>query len=277
MKKQLKEYPYILLGFRVNFLEPEPSLKIIEDYIKYRGWKIVKSSAGIHEASKHKHYHYHLIVEPTAVKLYSTGEAYAFKKYLREVGQWDQLKGNHSVKDEKIKLEEGDEDIESAENRFLRYPLKEGTPLENYCVNINLDLLMQTAVAQFQHLKEKIQADQLKDENNKLKWNTLCRHLDTKKPTTYIQVFTELIEYTRLENPPVTTKLINTKTINYMKQKKLLTDLEIIYIENYGTKWILQKQDKMTMSQDLGEKIFEKLDNGQEISQNEIIKYYNSL
>ena len=65
MKHEITDYPHLLLGFRVNLTENdanlEPTLNIISNYLKKRGWKPIRSTAGIHRISKHNHYHYHIV------------------------------------------------------------------------------------------------------------------------------------------------------------------------------------------------------------------------
>lgn len=244
MKKELKDSSYNLLGFRVNYeidTDLQAYLSVIDSYLEHRGWKVVKSSAGVHTNSKNKHFHIHIVSQvDTALKIYKTGERYPFNIYIKE----NNLKiGQYSIKSEGPKLEEGDTDLHSAIERFLRYPLKEGVALHSHCINIDTDSLMQTAQAQYKLVLEAQHKDEVKQQQDKLKWNQIVKHLDDKKPTTYEEVFSELIEYTREDNPPVTIKVLNTKSINYMKLRKLLTNLQLIEVENYGTR-ILLKKDK---------------------------------
>lgn len=247
MKKQLKDSPYVLLGFRVNLIVDDANLtsalKIIDDYLLDRGWKCIRSSAGIHRESKNPHFHTHLVCDSAAaLKLYHK-ESYPFNKYLEK----NNLKiESYSIKMEPPKVEEGDTDIESAVLRFLRYPLKEGNPIHSHCINIDIQPLMLEAQAHWKLSKEQFHKDEVKREQDKLRWNQIVKHLDEKKPLTYVDVFATLIEYTREDNPPVTTKVLNTKTINYMKLRKLLTNLQLIEVENYGTKILLGKTDLKT-------------------------------
>ena len=244
-KKELKDYPYILLGFRINLKtadeDPSQFTAQVADYLKHRGWKIIRSSGGIHiENCKNPHIHLHYEVCPQSLTKLYCQEKYPYNIYLRE--------NNLEIKDQAIKreapkVEEGDTDVESAVLRFLRYPLKEGKPISTSCLNIDVDTLMLEAQAHWKLAKEQHHKDEVKKEQDKLKWNQIVKYLDDKKPTEYVEVFSELIEYTRNENPPMTTKILNTKTINYMKLRKLLTNYDLIRVENFGTR-ILLKNDK---------------------------------
>ena len=77
MKKELKDSSYNLLGFRVNYeidTDLQAYLSVIDSYLEHRGWKVVKSSAGVHTNSKNKHFHIHIVSQvDTALKIYKTG------------------------------------------------------------------------------------------------------------------------------------------------------------------------------------------------------------
>lgn len=291
MEKPFKDIPYTLLKCRINMKsadeDPSHNLLILRKYIAHRGWAIHYSTAGQHIDSKNPHFHYHLLVTPpTVIKIYSS-ENYAFKKYLGDISHNMTL--GHSVKLEELKLDEGAEETDAnkieAYERFLRYPLKENRPYDIYCYRVDLPILIQTAVAHYQHIKEQKKKDELKDQQDKLRWNKICNHLDnqqipnTDSYTRFRNIFSLLIDYSRNENPPVTLKILETKTIGYMKFRKLLTNDELIDIQLYGIKSLkgntpipsLTKEEKETLSILKGcsasdqKHILENLPNGEKI------------
>lgn len=308
MKKQLKDTSYNLLAVRVD-CENEPLqlsylLTIINSYIDNRGWRIEKSSCGHHSSATNKHFHYHCVVSNiTAVRLYSS-EIYQFNKYLKNEGYNDFPKKsvqyiNPYVEvvptDDALEVIPQDEDIQASIDRWLRYPLKEGSVIYQYCVNIDTEQLKKTAVAHYEYIKELKAKEVLKDEERSLKWNCIVEYLDAKIPApepytlgTLKLIFTELREYTKNESPPVSLKTIADKTITYMSIKKLLNDDQALEIGFRGNSHIFSimaeskpkqltkdEQDTIyilkTMTSEQREEMFENLPNGKKL------KYYYNL
>jgi len=234
---------------------------ILKEYIAHRGWTIHYSSAGIHIDSKVPHFHYHLLVTArTAVKHYRTGEIYSLNKYLKSLGE--PVLNGHSIKLDNLKteqLENEEPDHMEALNRFLRYPLKEDTPITAYCYNIDVKTLTITAVAQYQHIKEQKKKDEIKKVEDALRWNKICQHLDQQEIpkndvyTTYRSYLSVLIDYTRQENPPVTTKILQTKTLQYLKYKQILSNEILMDIEENGIKYFRNNHSSTKITKDLQE------------------------
>lgn len=247
-KQVVTDASYCLLFFRVNLTETNPNkeelMNIYDDYVKWRGWDILQSSAGEHLESGHDtgpHIHIHAVVKPkTIVKTYKTGERYPFKDiYLKK----NNLKiEGYCITVKNPEVEEGDTDIVSAVNRFLRYPLKEGLALHTHCLNIDTQTMMITAQAHYQLVLEARKKKELKGDQEKLRWNKICNHLDDSKVTTYEECFAELARYTREENPPVTLDFLSKKSIAFLYSRHKISEYELMMTQAFQSRWLIEHQ-----------------------------------
>lgn len=265
MKKLLKDFSNNLIEVRVD-CENDPLqlsllLNTINDYVDNRGWKIEKSSCGHHSIATNKHVHYHLVVSTlTAVKIYSS-EIYQFNKYLKQNKIQFPKKHISLIQphvdiipsEDSAEIIPNDESIEMSIDRWLRYPLKEGVVIEQYCKNIDIENLKQTAVAHFQFIKEQIEQNEIKHEETKLRWNKISKHIEEKlinpEPNTLEtleRVHEILTDYTRNENPPVTFKFLQEKTCQYLSQKSLLTKKQELILSFRGPSALLSLMENST-------------------------------
>ena len=232
-----------LLKCRVDFDELEghiEMLSILDGYIADRGYKIIRSGCGIHlEMCKNPHFHYHLEVDDSQVK--NAEGKYSRNKYLEKKGLKIQP-NSISVVTKELTTDISGTSIEEACIRFLGYPLKEIKPIESHCIGIDISACATYANAEWRNVKRQKELDEQKKDEDKLRWSKILNHLDKKELKEYTCIFSELIDYTREENPPVTLKALETKTINYMKQRKLLSSDDLIRSHLYSSKYLYEKE-----------------------------------
>ena len=228
----MPEYPdvsFCFLKIRVNFDtedQVEELLEILTEYIRFTKVEFTTYTSGTHYKCDRKHFHYHIILN-TDIKNIPTqfkNPNYHFKKkfILEKKGLKDWP--TYSMKAESLYVDELQPDIETATNKFLRYPLKEGNPIRNYCSisTLQLDGMIETAKEEFRFAEEqKIKTEQ--EQRIKItKWNEIKEYLDNQvvdegnlwdNPS---DVWYCVAKKMRQDTIPPTLKAIDTMTERYL-------------------------------------------------------------
>jgi len=240
--KTHEEYNYVLFGIRYDVSDGfnENFIEKIQLILEKRGYRILRKSAGINDDAKirGKHIHFHCELEALNVVVYKTGESYAFKKVAKELNiKLPQENKSWAVSTPEVATQH-DQEAEVGVLKWLRYPLKELKPIRQYCEGIDIDELAAIANAEYKFSLEEIEKKELKKEEDKLRWNKLCAHIDELQPKRYYDVIKGIYLYTQEENPPVSMKWIADKTMSYCHQRNILSVQEMIW--HIGDKVLLK-------------------------------------
>lgn len=197
-------YPNLLLRVRIDLpqdTDVDPSIIVswLQQYCDRRGFKVLRSTAGVHKICKrgNPHIHYHAEVDVAKVKLYKTGERYALRQDIqKDKPTFFRPYGNSfSAAVEKPKIHELME-VEDCINTFLRYPLKENIPVYIGCLGYTdgeIETMCKLANDEFQNILRQTKEKEIKDEEDRLKWTKLVRDLDNSDASTYAECCLHLL------------------------------------------------------------------------------------
>ena len=140
---------------------------------------ILRSTAGIHENAKNKHYHYHAILDQDFNKLNPkiANNNYYKNKLINKLGLKD--KSRYMIVIHQPYTTPLLPAIDTAVHRFLRYPLKERKPILELCTDCSdtINGMMNSSEAEYQFALE----TKIKSENKDLmkitKYNDIESHL----------------------------------------------------------------------------------------------------
>lgn len=236
------DYNYQLFGFRYDLIDGfnEDFIEEIIKILEKRGYRILRKSAGINDEAKTRgtHIHFHCELEALNVLRYKTGETYAFKKVAKDLG----INFPKETKSWAISMPEAvtqtNQEAEVGVLKWLRYPLKELKPIYKHCDGIEVEELAKLANAEYKFSLEEIEKKNLKKEEDKTRWNTLCAHVDSLQPKRYYDVLKAIYLYTQQENPPVSMKWIADRTMCYCHQRNILSVQEMLW--HIGDKTLLK-------------------------------------
>ena len=236
------EYQYQLFGIRYDVIEDFSSnfIEKVEQILEKRGYRILRKSAGINDEAKTrgKHIHYHCELQALNVQRYKTGESYIFKKTAKSLGiNLPSENKSWAISTPEV-VTQTNQDAEVGVLKWLRYPLKELKPIYQYCEGIDVEELSKIANAEYKFSLEEIEKKNLKKEEDKTRWNTLCAHVDSLNPKRYYDVIKAIYLYTQEENPPVSMKWIADKTMCYCHQRNILSVQEMLW--HIGDKTLLK-------------------------------------
>lgn len=227
------EYNFILFGFRYDLIDGfnEDFIEQIIKILNKRGYRILRKSAGINDEAKTRgtHIHFHCELEALNVVRYKTGESYAFKKVAKELGiSFPKETKSWAISTPEV-VTQHNQEAEVGVLKWLRYPLKELKPIYKYCDGIDVEELAKIANAEYKFSLEEIEKKNLKKEEDKTRWNTLCHHIDSLEPKSYYDVLKAIYLYTQEENPPVSMKWIADRTMCYCHQRNILGIHEMLW------------------------------------------------
>ncbi len=234
----------LLIGIRIHYLDEDHIdwyLENLQNWFLYRNYQLNQSSAGLHHETENHHLHYHCVMESGKV-LSKPIATFKYDYEKKKVGVWDKpavgtiaksmqfppsiigqlYKGRINIS---IKMTSNDNTEEIT--KFLQYPLKEMKPIPFYCKNIDIHGLSTDANLVYIASRELHAASQRKKENQSKrelsKWEELTSHLDEIRPSSYINVYREVLIYYRdnYEKPP-TVRFMADSAERYCFKKGLL-------------------------------------------------------
>ena len=219
------------LKIRVNFEEEtsiENYLKLITEYINLAKVEFTEYTAGRHYKSQRKHFHYHLVLNTNIknIPVQLKNPNYHFKKkYILEKKGLKEFP-TYSIKVEAPILGELQPELSTAISRFLRYPLKEGHPIRDYCsfCTETLDGMILTAKEEFKFSQEQKQKTENEEKIKISKWTELRDYLDsldlsseyTNETFDPYQIWMAAAKFMRNDTIPPTMKQIDTMTERYI-------------------------------------------------------------
>lgn len=222
---------YCLLKIRINFEDQdkvEEYLKIVTEYICSTGVPFTEYTAGCHYKCERQHFHYHLILDININKVpkelknpsYHFKKKYIVKKELKDFP-------TYSIKVEPLQVDSLQPSEETARNRFLRYPLKEGKPIPNYCSysTDTLDGMCTTAMEEFRFAEEQKLKTENSDKLKVSKWNEIRDYLDSLNIEDPYEIWMAIARKMKDDSIPPTFKTIDTNTERYIILRGNMTRL----------------------------------------------------
>lgn len=223
------------LKIRVNIdtdEEVEKYISVLNSWIStLQLYPYEQYTAGIHDNAKHKHFHYHILLRQENIpkELLNPSYYFAHKQYgylIKKKGLKDFPK--YSIKVESVYTDDLQPNIDTAINKFLRYPLKEGKPLSTFCSFSTSTLagMCSTAEEEFRFAQEQADKNRLAEENKITKWNQIRDHLDglgIEVADDPAEIWIRISKYMSADTIPPTFKTIDTMTERYViyKQNKV--------------------------------------------------------
>lgn len=206
--KVATDHPHYLLRVRIDLpsdteIDPATIVAWLQQYCDRRGFKTLRSTSGIHKICKRDipHIHLHAEVDATNVKLYKTGERYALRQDIqKEKPPFFRPYGNSfSAACEKPKYNET-LGLEQSLDTFRRYPLKENLPILIGCIGYTdgeIETMSKLASDEFQIILRQEKENEIKIEEDRLKWTKLVQELDNSTASTYAECCRHLLCYSK--------------------------------------------------------------------------------
>lgn len=240
------ETTYSNIGFRLitdtsDIVKLKDILFNYNNWLNYRKWKIIYSTAGIHTNTRVKHIHYHCVCENKEKPLSNPAQA------IRQDFENSKVNLTVSYKEQDLDYKDlyGNKILAISQRhkqveiiKFLQYPLKEKNPIYDFCIIppiLKLTNMVETANLIYIESKKIIEAKRNKDKKEKEAYSLFVDAMKSHKCYDVRDACRTALEIYRTGEKAIHPDVIMRRAITYCYRTEILS-IDQILESNYLTR-----------------------------------------